>query len=145
MEEGFGGYLEGRDGASDVIIGVKLAKAGYSIAVVFIACLLAVQAYLWVYCTDILDISLTVLKGMALSLPLIIVRVTYLFPSVLSGSDLRWNSLAGPNAPFLLMGLLMEYTVVCIHLVTGYIIPCWRQIQKDQRVQLTGSSSVEEL
>lgn len=42
-----GGCLEGSDSASDVTIGVKLVKAGYSIVVAFVACLLAVQAYLW--------------------------------------------------------------------------------------------------
>jgi hypothetical protein len=43
---------------------------------------------------------------------------------------LRWNDLNGPVAPFLIMGLLMEYSVVCIYLVTGFLIPSWRNIRK---------------
>ncbi|OGM47972.1 hypothetical protein ABOM_002742 [Aspergillus bombycis] len=140
-----GGCLEGSDSASDVIIGVKLVKAGYSIVVVFVTCLLAVQAYLWIYCQEISGTSRTVLKSMGLALPFITVRITYLFLSVTHGSDLRWNNLAGPIAPFLLMGLLMEYAVVCIYLATGFIIPSWRNLQKDRTVQLTRCSSVEEL
>lgn len=42
-----GGCLEGSDSASDVDIGVKLVKAGYSCVVVFVACLLGVQGYFW--------------------------------------------------------------------------------------------------
>jgi hypothetical protein len=42
-----GGVLEGTDTLSDVEIGVKLVKAGYSLVVVFVACLLAIQVSLW--------------------------------------------------------------------------------------------------
>lgn len=42
-----GGALEGSDTTSDVLIGLKLVKAGYSIVVVFAAILLAIQAYFW--------------------------------------------------------------------------------------------------
>lgn len=60
---------------------------------------------------------------MVLGTPFIVVRITYLFLSVLHTSDLRWNALLGPIAPFLVMGLLMEYFVVCIYLINGLIIP----------------------
>lgn len=42
-----GGVLEGSDTPSDVEIGVKLVKSGYSLVVVFVACLLAIQFALW--------------------------------------------------------------------------------------------------
>lgn len=42
-----GGVLEGSDTLSDVEIGVKLVKAGYSLVVLFVACLLAIQVSLW--------------------------------------------------------------------------------------------------
>lgn len=63
------------------------------------------------------------LKTMVFSTPFIVVRITYLFLSVLHTSDLRWNALQGPIAPFLVMGLLMEYFVVCIYLIAGIMIP----------------------
>lgn len=60
---------------------------------------------------------------MVFGTPFIVVRINYLFLSVLHTSDLRWNALLGPIAPFLVMGLLMEYFVVCIYLSTGLMIP----------------------
>ncbi|KAJ5538980.1 hypothetical protein N7513_007312 [Penicillium frequentans] len=42
-----GGALEGSDDTSDVLTGLKLVKAGYSIVVAFAAILLAFQAYFW--------------------------------------------------------------------------------------------------
>lgn len=30
------------------------------------------------------------------------------------------------------MGLLMEYSVVLIYLITGFIIPSWRNIEKPE-------------
>ncbi|KAE8371314.1 hypothetical protein BDV26DRAFT_302836 [Aspergillus bertholletiae] len=140
-----GGCLEGSDSASDVATGVKLVKAGYSIVVVFVACLLAVQAYLWTYSTDLSSSTRTILKALALALPFIIVRIAYLFLSVVHASDLRWNNLAGPIAPFLLMGLLMEYAVVCIYLVTGFIIPSWSRTKRDRTIQLAECSSGEDV
>lgn len=87
---------------------------------------------------------------MVIALPFIVVRITYLFLSVVHPLDLRWNDLAGPIAPYLLMGLIMEYAVVCIYLATGFIIPRQRGKnnieQKDTHVHEHGRySSVEEL
>ncbi|KAJ5642891.1 uncharacterized protein N7484_005398 [Penicillium longicatenatum] len=118
-----GGALEGSDTTSDVPIGMKLVKAGYSIVVVFAAILLAIQAYFWTQYSLFSKTSRTILKAMAFGTPFIGVRITYLFLSVLHASDLRWNALLGPIAPFLVMGLLMEYFVVCIYLITGLLIP----------------------
>lgn len=42
-----GGALEESDAISDVFIGLKLVKAGYSIVVAFAGFLLAIQAYSW--------------------------------------------------------------------------------------------------
>ncbi|KAJ5645726.1 hypothetical protein N7507_011737 [Penicillium longicatenatum] len=113
-----GGALEGSDTTSDVLIGMESVKAGYSIVVVFAAILLAIQAYFWTQYSLFSKTSRT-----AFGTPFIGVRITYLFISVLHASDLRWNALLGPIAPFLVMGLLMEYFVVCIYLITGLLIP----------------------
>ncbi|KAJ5885861.1 hypothetical protein N7504_011697 [Penicillium tannophilum] len=118
-----GGALEGSDATSDVPIGLKLVKAGYSIIVAFAAILLAIQAYFWTQYSLFGRTSRMILKAMFFSTPFIVVRITYLFLSVLHTSDLRWNALLGPIAPFLVMGLLMEYFVVCIYLITGIMIP----------------------
>jgi hypothetical protein len=58
-----------------------------------------------------------------------IVRIKLLFLSVFHASDLRWSALAGPIAPFLTMGLLMEYSVVLIYLFTGFTIPPWKRMR----------------
>ncbi|OOF93586.1 hypothetical protein ASPCADRAFT_132594 [Aspergillus carbonarius ITEM 5010] len=139
-----GGCLEGSDSTSDVETGVKLVKAGYSCMVVFVACLLAVQAYFWIHREEISRLSQTILQTLALALPFIVVRITYLFLSVFQATDLRWNDLVGPIAPFLLMGLLMEYAVVCIYLATGFIIPSWRSMKGDRVVSASGYPLVED-
>lgn len=74
--------------------------------------------------------SFQILNATALATPFIVVRIVYLFLSVFQPSDLRWSDLRGPIAPFLTMGLLMEYSVVLIYLITGFIIPSWRNIEK---------------
>ncbi|KAJ5666122.1 uncharacterized protein N7477_008570, partial [Penicillium maclennaniae] len=114
-----GGVLEGSDNDSDVLIGVKLVKAGYFFVVVFLLCLLVVQGEL--------TTGWQALKAMALAAPFMVVRITFLFLSVFDSSDLRWSALYGPIAPFLAMGLLMEYSVVCTYLITGLIMSPWKR------------------
>ncbi|CAG7925164.1 unnamed protein product [Penicillium olsonii] len=125
-----GGALEGSDTVSDALTGLKLVKTGYIIVVVFVGCLLAVQIYFWTQRSYLSTTSKTVHDATALATPFIIVRISYLFLSVYQPSDLRWNDLSGPIAPFVTMGLLMEYAVVCIYLTTGFLIPNWRNIEK---------------
>ncbi|KAJ5765301.1 hypothetical protein N7520_004860 [Penicillium odoratum] len=117
-----GGALEGSDTTSDVLIGFKLVKSGYSIVVIFAAILLAIQAYFWTQSSLFSGTSRMLLKAMTLGTPFIVVRITYLFLSVLHTSDLKWNALLGPIAPFLVMGLLMEYFVVGVYLTTGVMM-----------------------
>ncbi|KAJ5513386.1 hypothetical protein N7463_002938 [Penicillium fimorum] len=127
-----GGALEGSDTNSDVLIGIKLVKSGYIIVVVFVGCLLAMQVYFWTQRSSLSITSRTILNATALAAPIIAVRIVYLFLSVFHPSDLRWSDLSGPIAPFLTMELLMEYSVVSIYLVTGFMIPSWRNIQKPE-------------
>ncbi|KGO73690.1 hypothetical protein PITC_039010 [Penicillium italicum] len=127
-----GGALEGSDTTSDVLIGVKLVKAGYIIVVVFLGCLLAIQGYFWTQRSSLSATSRTILNSTALATPFIAVRIVYLFLSVFHPSDLRWSDLRGPIAPFLTMGLLMEYSVVLIYLITGFLIPSWKNIEKPE-------------
>ncbi|KAJ5383761.1 hypothetical protein N7517_001672 [Penicillium concentricum] len=127
-----GGALEGSDTNSDVLIGIKLVKSGYIIVVVFVGCLLAMQVYFWTNRSSLSVTSRTILNATALATPFIAVRIVYLFLSVFEPTDLRWNDLSGPVTPFLTMGLLMEYSVVSIYLITGFMIPSWRNIQKPE-------------
>lgn len=140
-----GGALEGSDNNSDALTGVKLVKAGYFLVLVFLICLLVVQGYFWQqsprlsrtartvrYLTIglihyVLTVDLQALKAMALATPFMVVRITFLFLAVFDSSDLRWSALYGPIAPFLTMGLLMEYSVVCIYLTTGFIVSPWKR------------------
>ncbi|KAL2833715.1 hypothetical protein BDW59DRAFT_156516 [Aspergillus cavernicola] len=142
-----GGALEGSDTLSDVLLGVKLVKAGYIDVVVFVGCLLTTQVYFWTqHSSSCLSVtSRTILKATALATPFIIVRIIYLFLSVYRPLDMRWNnSLNGQVAPFLTMGLLMEYAVVCIYLVTGFLIPSWRNIQKPESRALVTSGTEDD-
>ncbi|KAJ5334587.1 hypothetical protein N7452_006990 [Penicillium brevicompactum] len=127
-----GGALEGSDTVSDALTGQKLVKTGYIIVVVFVVCLLAVQIYFWTQRSYLSATSKTVHNATILATPFIIVRISYLFLSVYEPSDPRWNDLSGPIAPFVTMGLIMEYTVVCIYLATGFMIPNWRNIEKPE-------------
>ena len=63
---------------------------------------------------------------MSLAMPFIVVRLVYFFLGVFDSSTQKWSILAGSIVPFLLMGLLMEYVVVCIYLATGFLISGWR-------------------
>lgn len=80
---------------------------------------------------------------MALAMPFIIVRITYLFLSVFQSSDPKWSDLTGWVVPFLLMGLLMEYAVVCIYISTGFIIPGRRE-EKNMLVATHGRQLEEQ-
>lgn len=145
-----GGVLEGSDTLSDVEIGVKLVKAGYSLVVLFVACLLAIEVSLWTRYSWLSNPSQTVsytlpdryqiadkltkpvffffqiLKTSTLATPFITVRICYLFLSVFYPLDPRWANLTGRIVPFLFMGLVMEYCVVGLFLATGFIIPRMR-------------------
>ncbi|KAL4881336.1 hypothetical protein BJY04DRAFT_218505 [Aspergillus karnatakaensis] len=135
-----GGVLEGSDTISDVLIGLKLVKAGYIVVVVFAGCLLATQGYLWTQWYCLLESSRTILKVLALAAPFIIVRIVYLFLSVYEASDERWNDLTGPVIPFLFMGLGTEYIVVWMYLATGFVIP-----RKEGAVMLDEGDREEEV
>ncbi|KAJ5751094.1 hypothetical protein N7533_008122 [Penicillium manginii] len=121
-----GGVLEGSDTLSDVETGVKLVKAGYSLVVVFVACLLAIQISLWTRYTWLATPSQTILNAATLATPFITVRICYLFLSVFYPLDPRWSNLTGHIVPFLFMGLIMEYCVVGLFLGTGFVIPRMR-------------------
>ncbi|KAJ5688730.1 hypothetical protein N7462_003122 [Penicillium macrosclerotiorum] len=124
-----GGVLEGSDSIDDVITGNKLVKTGYILVVVFVACLLVIQAYFWTQKSRLARTSRMILTSTTIAIPFIATRITYLFLSVFHVSDLRWSALLGPVAPFLLMGLVMEYSVVCVYLTTGFLIPCLKAVK----------------
>ncbi|KAJ5791986.1 uncharacterized protein N7503_007964 [Penicillium pulvis] len=84
-----GGALEGSDDTGDALIGLELVKAGYSIVVAFAAILLAIQAYFWTQYSPVSKTSRMILKAMGFGSPFIVVRIIYLFLSVLYTSDLR--------------------------------------------------------
>jgi hypothetical protein len=42
-----GGALEGSDTVSDALAGIKIAKAGYIVVLIFVGSLFAMQAYFW--------------------------------------------------------------------------------------------------
>lgn len=80
----------------------------------------------------VLTVGGQALKAMALATPFMIVRITFLFLSVFDSTNLRWSALYGPIAPFLTMGLLTEYSVVCIYLTVGLIIPPWKKARLEK-------------
>ncbi|KAH8705236.1 hypothetical protein BGW36DRAFT_421802 [Talaromyces proteolyticus] len=119
-----GGVLEGNyNDQSSVQTGIKLSRAGYCVVAAFVGTLLLFLAFFWVKRQTLSSTSLLVLRGVTMAVPFFIVRLTYAFLSVYRGAeDKTWDSLSGPIAPFLVMGLLMEYFVVVIYLYTGFKI-----------------------
>lgn len=64
------------------------------------------------------------LIGSTLALPFLVVRVVYSFLSIFdNGGDLfyesKWSYLDGSLAAYIVMGLVMEYVVVCIYISVG--------------------------
>jgi uncharacterized membrane protein len=57
------------------------------------------------------------------AIPFFVVRLVYALLTVFSTDTATWSALTGSIAPFVVMGLLMEYIVVGVYLYTGYTIP----------------------
>ncbi|KMP01725.1 hypothetical protein DIZ76_010951 [Coccidioides immitis] len=112
------------DHPKKVSTGSDLVKSGYIILAIFVATLLGFQAYFWFKRSGLTQTSVTkVLRGISTAMPFCLVRLTYLFLSIFRPSEPRWNELLGDTAPYVVMGLLMEYAVVCIYIFTGFQIP----------------------
>ncbi|THC94048.1 hypothetical protein EYZ11_006457 [Aspergillus tanneri] len=119
-----GGSLEGNYwDPHDVSLGFKLTKAGYILVTIFEAGLIYFQWYCWRKRESISSASCTALQGMFAAIPFLVVRIAYLYLPVFRASDPKWNQLTGSIAPYVVMGLLMEYIVFMIFLATGFLIP----------------------
>ncbi|RHZ59261.1 uncharacterized protein CDV56_106529 [Aspergillus thermomutatus] len=126
-----GGSLTGNyTDADSVRTGHTLTKAGYIVVAVFMACLVLFQGYFWRQYASLSRASRTVLKGMALAVPFLIVRIAWLFLSIYHPGDDRWSNLGGAIGPFVVMTALMEYIVVCIYIGTGFLIPATRGVAR---------------
>ncbi|KAE8378011.1 hypothetical protein BDV26DRAFT_292613 [Aspergillus bertholletiae] len=107
----------------DVSLGYKLTKAGYILVTIFEASLIYFQWYCWRKRETISVASCTALQGMFAAVPFLIIRIAYLYLPVFRASDPKWDQLTGSIAPYVVMGLLMEYIVFMIFLATGFLIP----------------------
>ncbi|RHZ58991.1 hypothetical protein CDV55_102304 [Aspergillus turcosus] len=134
-----GGSLAGDyTNAGSVSTGNTLTKAGYIVVAVFMACLVLLQANFWRQYERLSRASRTVLKGMGLAVPFIVVRIAWLFLSIYHPDDAKWSNLSGDIGPFVVMTALMEYIVVCIYLGTGFMIPATKGVSYAARDQERG-------
>lgn len=62
-----------------------------------------------------------VLIAITCSIPFLAVRLVYALLSIFNDGQL-WNPLSGSIAPLVVMHSLMEYIVVVICLITGYLL-----------------------
>ncbi|GIJ90923.1 hypothetical protein Asppvi_009888 [Aspergillus pseudoviridinutans] len=126
-----GGSLTGNyDDVDSVNTGRTLSKAGYIVVAVFMASLVFIQWRFWKQYNSLSRASRTVLKGMALAVPFIIVRIAWLFLSIYHPDDKRWSNLSGDIGPFVVMAALMEYIIVCIYIGTGFMIPATKGVAR---------------
>jgi hypothetical protein len=75
-------------------------------------------------------LTLWVLKylvGSTLALPFLVVRVVYSFLSIFDNGGVlfyesKWSYLDGSLVAYIIMGLVMEYVVVCIYIFIGMMV-----------------------
>lgn len=109
---------------SDVATGLKLAKAGYALMASVIGGIAAFDLYYWCqYRLLSPETSRKVLIATALSVPFLAVRVTCACLSIFENGSTRCDPLDGSVALLITMHSLMEYIVVVIYFVVGFIIP----------------------
>ncbi|GIC92450.1 uncharacterized protein Aud_008916 [Aspergillus udagawae] len=132
-----GGSLTGNyKDADSVKTGHTLTKAGYIVVAVFMASLVLIQSHFWRQYDNLSRPCRTVLKGMGLAIPFIIVRIAWLFLSIYHPDDKRWSNLGGDIGPFVVMAALMEYIVVCIYIATGFMIPATKGVTRSDDQEL---------
>ncbi|EAW19925.1 uncharacterized protein NFIA_095450 [Aspergillus fischeri NRRL 181] len=133
-----GGSLAGDyTDAESVKTGHTLTKVGYIVVAVFMAGLVLIQGHFWRLYASLSRASQTVLKGMGLAVPFIIVRIAWLFLSIYHPDDKRWSNLSGDIGAFVVMTALMEYIIVCIYIGTGFMIPATKGVTRtgDQELE----------
>jgi hypothetical protein len=143
---------------SDVNTGHTLTRVGSVLFMATYACLFAMHVILWgrrqhipthhrtvsvphtsvsllMIFTRLTYHLVQLLAGVSLALPPLFVRIVYsLLSSFASSSQSRWSPISGDWRIYLTMGLIMEYLVVCVYVITGALTP----LHKDDEVQARG-------
>lgn len=117
-----GGTVAGdSDTTSTVLIGLELLQAAICLLVVVFAILVILYGYLYYNKDRLTTISIHVLKGTAVALPFILVRIIYAFLSYFSSDPVtsQWSPLYGSLGAYVGMGLIMEYAAVVIYVGVG--------------------------
>ncbi|KKK19518.1 hypothetical protein ARAM_003495 [Aspergillus rambellii] len=114
--------------ANSLTTGRALTKDGYIVVAIFMAVLIVFQGYFWTQYSRLSRPSVTILKGIALAVPFLIVRISWLFLSIYHPDDPRWSNLDGDIGPFVVMTAVMEYIVVWIYIGTGFMIPATKRV-----------------
>lgn len=71
-------------------------------------------------------------------MPFLFVRIIYsLLNDFASSSQSRWSPIAGDWGIYLVMGLIMEYLVVCIYVITGALTPLHKDEDQSPGYQAT--------
>jgi len=108
----------------DVKTGLKLAKAGYIVIAVIIAIVFAFDVFFWSRSKSLSHTSRRVLIATTISIPFLIVRITYACLGVFQtgAKATRWSPLYGSIAALVVMHSMMEYIVVVIYISVGVLV-----------------------
>ena len=104
--------------------GAKLAKAGVVIVTITFAGLVGFTVYFWMHLKRLTAPKRMLLRAFTVAIPFLIVRVAYSILGAFATTVFsKWSPVRGAWRAFLVMGLIMEFIVVLIYVVTGLSIP----------------------
>jgi len=121
---------------SDVTTGRTLRRVASVIFAVAFVLIVIVHIASWSYRYVIMKHRRTLLVGISFALPFLGVRVAYGILSAWSAASptlARFDAITGKWIFFLVMGLVMEYCVTLIYLLTGTTIPLRRDRHRHRR------------
>jgi len=119
-----GSMLTPDNSSSSISTGHTLAKVGVILFLAAYGLLFALHIRLWQERQDIAPNHRTLLSGVSLALPPLLVRIIYSILSAFASSTTsRFSALNGDWRIFLVMGLIMEFIVVCVYVGFGALTP----------------------
>ncbi|KAF8577591.1 hypothetical protein K439DRAFT_1655058 [Ramaria rubella] len=130
--------------ASEQASGHTLSRVGVILFVVGYIALFAINVLLWGARENIPSNHKKLLMSLSLALPFLAVRVLY---SVLGAfaSPSQWSPLTGNWRLYLFMGVIMEYIVVCIYVITGARLPLQEEDSQQVKAGVAPNRSIDGL
>ncbi|KAF8583035.1 hypothetical protein K439DRAFT_111065 [Ramaria rubella] len=120
--------------SSDQATGHTLLRVGAVLFVIAYVVLFGIHVLLWGKKENIPLNHKKLLTSLSFALPFLAVKVLYSVLGAFVPSPSQWSSTTGDWKLYLVMGLLMEYIVVCIYVITGARLP----LQEEEAMQIRG-------